>query len=215
MNKQDYSTPIRDQVYALPKIVDQQLESCFDGEKLHSLMSMAEIFDVRKIYVVGCGDSWVAGGAMEPALRKYCDTFGCIVMDPMQFTRFTCKHDIGIGEPNSPLVIGISAGGGTARVVEALKKADEIGAFPILLTQNPNSPAAEAARRVFVLDTPMEDHDLPGLKNYFGSLMGLIAIACRMGHVRGVLPPTGVDEFKKAISSYVHSYEDVLDRMDD
>ena len=66
MNKKDYNTPIREQVYALPEIVDQQLESCFNGEKLQQLMSMAEIFDVRKLYVVGCGDSWVAGGAMQP-----------------------------------------------------------------------------------------------------------------------------------------------------
>ena len=215
LNKKDYNTPIREQVYALPEIVDQQLESCFNGEKLHELMSMAEIFDVRKLYVVGCGDSWVAGGAMQPVLTKYCDCFGCTVMDPMQFTRFTSKQDIGIGEPNSPLVIGISAGGGTARVVEAMQKAAEIGAFPLLLTQKSESRAAKAAKRVFNLETPMGPKDSPGLKNYFGSLMGLITIACRMGHVRGVLPPTAVEDFKKAISSYVKSYADVMDKIDD
>lgn len=215
MKKQDYTNPLREQVLSLPKLADIQIENCFSLDKLKEVMSIAEMFDFRKIILTGCGDSLAAAGAMAKPLQRYSDTFGCAVMEPMEFTRFTSKEDIGIGEPNSPLLVAISAGGGSARVVEALEKGNELGAFTVLITNNKESRGAGAARRAYVMDTPQMENDFPGLRSYFANMIGLIALAQRLGHVRGTLGPTSADEFKNAISRYVHSYDSLLDKIDD
>lgn len=214
MNKCDYDNFIRRQVMSLPELVEEQLKGCF-GPGLRDLMIMAEIFDARKIILTGCGDSYAAAIAMAPVIEKYCDCFGVTVMRAVEFTRFLSKSEIGIGEPNSPLVIVISAGGGTARVCEALEKANEVGAFSILLTNRPESRAAKVAKRVFTVGTPPFPNDAPGLRSYFGSLVGLIAFASRMGHVRGTLPPTGPAEFQNAIRAYVGAVGEHLEQIDD
>ncbi len=215
MNKLDYNSPIRNQVFSLPELVDIQLNRSLDKEKLQSVLSIAEIFDARKIILTGCGDSFAAAAVMAPVLQRYCDVFTCKAMDPMEFTRFTPKEDIGIGEPNSPLVLVVSAGGSTARICEALQKAEHVGALPVLVTNKADSKAASVAKRVYFQDTPPMENDFPGLRSYFASLIGLASIALRMGHVRGVLPPTAEQEWKAAISGYVHSYEQMLEQIDD
>lgn len=206
MNKIEFDNPMRRQVMSLPDLVEEQLIGCFDSG-LKELISMAEFFDVRKIILTGVGDSYAAAITMAPVIEKYCDCFGVQVMRTVEFTRFLSKADIGIGEPNSPLVIGISVGGGTSRIVEALQKANEVGAFSVLITNKEDSAAAKVAKRVYIMHTPsLPGNDAPGLRSYFASQMGLIALASRMGHVRGTLPPTGPDQFKTAIKKYVEHY---------
>ncbi|NLO85460.1 MAG: hypothetical protein GX096_08540 [Clostridiales bacterium] len=214
MNKSERDNFIRQQVLSLPELAEQQLEGCF-GPGLRDLMTMAEIFDARKIILTGCGDSYAAAIAMAPVIERYCDCFGVRVMRAIEFTRFLSRAEIGIGEPNSPLAIAISASGGSARVCEALEKANHVGAFSILLTNNPSSRAAKIAKRVYTVGTPAFPNDSPGLRSYFGSLVGLIAFATRLGHVRGTLPPTGPSDFRKAIQTYVDSYADVMEQIDD
>lgn len=215
MNKAAYDNPIRKQVMSLPDLVTVQLDKCFDEQKLQNLMSMLEIFDARSILITGCGDSYAAAGAMAPVLQKYCGVFHCDAIEAIDFTRLTEKADIGIGEPNSPFVIAISANGGTARIVEVLQKADELGAFPILITNNAVSRAAAAAKHMYCTDTPAMENDFPGLRSYFANLLSLISIACRMGHVRGILSPEAPEIWKAAICQYVESYRDALVRIDD
>ena len=135
MKSEQFDNPIRRQVFDLPGLTQVQLESCF-GHGLKELMTMAEIFDARKIILTGCGDSYAAAVAMAPVVERYCDCFGVQAMRAIDFTRFLPKDQIGIGEPNSPLVIAISAGGGTARICEVLEKANAVGAFSILMTNN-------------------------------------------------------------------------------
>lgn len=213
MKREQFDNPIKRQVYDLPHLSEVQLESCF-GPALKELMTMAEIFDARKIILTGCGDSYAAAIAMAPVIEKYCDCFGVKVMRAIDFTRFLSKEQIGIGEPNSPLVIAISAGGGTARICEVLQKANEIGAFSILMTNNSESKAAKIAKRVYCLGTPDFPDKGPGLRSYFASLVGLIAFAVRFGHVRGTLPPTASSDFKNAIKNHMQSLVQNLERID-
>lgn len=214
MNKLDFDNPLHQQVLSLPALVEDQLVGCF-GPGLKELMSMAEIFDARKIILTGCGDSYAAAIAMAPVVEKYCDCFGVKAMRAIDFTRFLSRQQIGIGEPNSPLVIAISAGGSSARVCEALEKANEVGAFSILMTNKPQSKAAQVAKRVYHLGTPSFPNDSPGLRSYFASLVGLIAFASRLGHVRGTLPPTGPQTFKTAIKDYMAAWGQVMESVDE
>lgn len=211
--KNAYDNGIRQQVFRLPELCEAQLEVCF-GPALKELMSMAEIFDARKVILTGCGASYAAALAMAPVIEKYCDCFGVQVMRLIEFTRFLPGTEIGIGEPNSPLVIVLSEQGKEARVCEALGKADRMGAFPILLTGNPDAPAAAYARRVFGTRPAQTPEGVFAVQAYFGSLVGLIAFASRMGHVRGTLPPSGPRQFREAVLSYMDKCTERLEQID-
>ena len=215
MNRQDYSNPLGNQVKSLPGLVDEQLKRCFDKEKLQDLLSIVEIYDIRKIYITGAGDSIAAAGTMADMMLKYTGVFACRVVEPMEYTRFMPATDIGIGEPNSPLVIAISAGGGTARVSEVLQKTNELGAMSLLITNKKESRASKVAKKVFYLDTPSMENDFPGLRSYFASIVGLIAMAVRIGHVRNVLKPDAMEAVQNALRNYVHSYAVVMEQIDE
>ena len=107
MSKSEYGNPLGNQALSLPDMADAQLEACFDEKTLSGLMSMAEIFNVRKIFITGCGDSIAAAGAFAGVMRKFTGAFHCEMIEPMEFTRFLKKEEAGIGEPDSPLVIAL------------------------------------------------------------------------------------------------------------
>lgn len=214
MKKQDCDNPLGNQVRSLTDLADTQLDICFSDEVLHQVMTMAEICSIRRIYITGCGDSIAAAGVMAGVMKEYSQVFHCQEVEPMDFSRFMKKEELGAGEPDSPLVIAISAGGGTARIQEILRKSKAMGAFTILLTNNRESASAREANRVFCLNTPKMPKDFPGLRSYFASMIGLIALALRIGHVRGVLPPSAPLECKEAVSRYVHSYSKEMERME-
>lgn len=214
MKKQECDNPLGNQVRSLTDLVDDQLDICFSHKALYPVMSMAEICNVRRIYITGCGDSIAAAGVMAGVMKGFSEAFHCEAVEPMDFSRFMKKEELGAGEPDSPLVIAISAGGGTARIREILQKSKKMGAFTILITNNRESVSAQEAKRVLCLDTPKMPEDFPGLRSYFAGIIGLIALAVRMGHVRGVLPPLASRECKEAVSSYVHSFEGEMERME-
>lgn len=215
MNRQEYGNPLGNQVKSLPQLVDEQVKRCFDEKKIQELISVAEIFDVRKIYITGAGDSIAAAGAFAEVIQKFAGVFHCEAIEPMEYTRFMTASDIGIGEPNSPLVIAISAGGGTARVKEAILKTNELGAMSLLITNKKESASSEVAKKVFYLDVPPMEKDFPGLRSYFAGMIGLLALATRMGRVRNVLAPEKPEEIRQAICKYVHSWETEMDRIDE
>ena len=208
-------SPLCKQVFSLPEMVEKQVAICFSADQLEQILPIKDCFDIRKVYLTGCGDSLAAAGNTKPILEKYCDIMSCQAVDPITFTRYMTRGDIGIGEPNSPLVLSISAGGETSRVVEVLKKASEIGAFPLVITGVPDSTCAREAKKAFIMNTPKMKNDFPGLRSYLANMIGITAIASRLGLVRGVLKPEDPQHWKNAIIRYVKSYEPELDKISD
>lgn len=205
--------PLCNQVYSLPGMIEEQVKLCFSPEQLENILQVKDCFDIRKVYITGCGDSLAAAGNMKPVIEKFCGVMSCKVMDPISFTRYMTRSDIGIGEPNSPLVLSISAGGETSRVVEVLVKAAELKAFPLVITNNPESTCAKTARKSFIMKTPKMANDFPGLRSYLANMLGIISIACRLGLVRGILRPEDPELWQEAINTYVKSYAPEMDRI--
>ena len=213
--KEQFNNTIREQVLSLASLAETQLGHCFDEQTLRSLMTVAEIFDIRKIIVTGCGDSYAAAGAMRDVITRYSDTFGCEAVTAIDYARFISAAEIGMGEPNSPLVLVVSAGGSTSRIIEVLKKSACTSASAILITSASDTPAAKAADKVFSLDTPSFGKASPGLRTYFASLAGLAAITCRIGYVRGALPPEAQQHWPRVITDYIHRVFKDIDAVDD
>lgn len=196
---------LKEQVLYVEEILDEIIKQAF-SDKLTDLMTFAEMFDTREIYIIGSGDSYAAAKAIKPLLEKYCDCFGVKVVDPLTFSRYLTKADIGIGEPNNPLVIAISASGSPARIYEGLQKANEIGAFTVLLTGNTESRAASVAKRVYEIKTPKLEGGMVGLETYLASMLGLVAFTSRFGRVRGTLTPTVQEEWIAHIKEQYQRY---------
>lgn len=207
--------PLCNQVWSLRDLVDEQVENSFLNEQLYEALPISNCFDIRKIILTGAGDSYVAAIAMKQVFEKYVDAMlGVDAPDLMSFNRYTTAADIGIGEPNSPLVVGISAGGSTSRVVETLAKANELGGYSLALTNNADSVVAQEATVKVVTNTPSIDKDFPGLRSYFANLITLAAIASRLGHVRGVIGPEDSQIWKDTIKDHVYKVFEDLEAID-
>ena len=207
--------PLCNQVWSLRDLVDEQVENSFLNEQLYEALPISNCFDIRKIILTGAGDSYVAAIAMKQVFEKYVDAMlGVDAPDLMSFNRYTTAADIGIGEPNSPLVVGISAGGSTSRVVETLAKANELGGYSLALTNNADSVLAQEATVKVVTNTPSIDKDFPGLRSYFANLITLAAIASRLGHVRGVIGPEDSQIWKDTIKDHVYKVFEDLEAID-
>ena len=207
--------PLCNQVWSLRDLVDEQVENSFLNEQLYEALPISNCFDIRKIILTGAGDSYVAAIAMKQVFEKYVDAMlGVDAPDLMNFNRYTTAADIGIGEPNSPLVVGISAGGSTSRVVETLAKANELGGYSLALTNNADSVVAQEAKVKVVTNTPSIDKDFPGLRSYFANLITLAAIASRLGHVRGVIGPEDSQIWKDTIKDHVYKVFEDLEAID-
>jgi glucosamine--fructose-6-phosphate aminotransferase (isomerizing) len=82
-----------------------------------------------------------------------------------------------------PLVIAISASGGTERVVQAIETARRGGALTIALTGTPGSAVTRAADRSLVISLPGLEPS-PGIRTCQASLLGLLFTATRLGEAR-------------------------------
>ena len=170
MNKKDFYNTIGLQIEDLNTLVDIQTEKCFDQNKLSSLLSEDLYKNLKRVIITGCGDSYSAAGAMLSAFKLHSGIKASAVPDPMEFCRFYTKEEVCCGfTEDQVLVIAVSASGGSERIVEIMEKANKLGVNSMLITNNPESAGAKAAKTVFHVETPAGCNS-PGLRSYFASM---------------------------------------------
>ena len=112
------------QVDSLKELAHAQFNTAFSNAQ--QVMSFTEMSNIRRIYIAGLGDSCAAALGLVKLFKKYSDTYGVDVITPMHFTRFAKNNNFDKGEPNSTLMITISNGGESSRIVETVTKAKEM-----------------------------------------------------------------------------------------
>ncbi len=156
-----------------------------DG-RLAEVLPEAKLKKIHRVYATGDGDSWHATMAAKLAFQKYSG----VTYEPHSAMRFlTYVADaMPLKFPEANLVIGISASGGSTRVVHSLEKAKSVNhALTTMgLVGNPDSKVSEAADLTFSVAIP-DFGGSPGIRTYVASLMGLYALAIRLGEARGKL----------------------------
>ena len=190
-----------------PSFAKLVLDSISQAE-LAGALPIKEIFDAQKIILTGCGDSWMAGIAAKPFFEKYVRR-ETMAMRCIEFSRYYDSKSLGYS-PNTPLVVAISFSGTVSRVVEAMKRATAHGANTLLITGNPNSPAAKEARHVLQISYPEGEYQ-PGLNSYIGAMTTLILLALRMGYVRDLMSRAEFDQAIADIENYCASYAGLVD----
>lgn len=92
---------------------------------------------IRRIVTVGCGDSWIAGHGVRPAIEEALGA-PCEPVEAFDFATY------GLGAIDAEtVVIGLSSSGKTEPVIDGLTGATERGAYTIALSNTLGSPLME------------------------------------------------------------------------
>ena len=167
------------QVYSVPDLYDEVFRKL--EEQTHTVLTTPEMYSVKKVFLVGSGDSYAACLAVKNAFEKLLQIPVCVV-DPFDLVCYEQMKWVG-ESPLDPLVIAVSNSGRAARVVEAARYMREHNALTIGVTAHADSPLAEVTERLVDISIS-KSVKAPGCRSYFVILIALYMIAMRMGTVR-------------------------------
>jgi len=147
---------------------------------LHAAAAELPLRVPSRVYLVGCGDSHYAGLATRFAFERWSGV-PTEALESLEFSRYAVHT-----APSDALVIAVSNSGRVVRTVECARVAGERGIASLGLTYNAASPLADAASMLL----PWSYADVgfgPGTLSYLASLVGLYAVAVRLGQLNGRL----------------------------
>ena len=191
-----------EQIHSLPELMNQIFQPLDDTVRLkldHELC-----LSLKRLYVVGCGDSHHASLSTEFAFESL-TRLPDDPMNSMLFGRYAAGFIPQTG-PKTNLVIGISVSGAVSHTAEALRMGKQAGATTAALTATPDSPVGKAAK--IILDVPVPEFSspegvvIPGVRSYFTSQVGLFLIAIRIAEIRGQLNNSQAAELRAEINDF-------------
>lgn len=174
-----YDNPMSRQVFSLPELMKQQYEDL--EPKTRKVFTFQEIFNVQRIILTGCGDSFAAGMSAKYVLEMLTG-IPTEVVSAIELSRFYSTEHLGVDSRN-PLVIAVSNSGSAARISEAVQRARKYDCYVLGITENADSPLAQYSDKIIQLNIP-EFESAPGTRSYLVSVMVLLLLAIRWGEVR-------------------------------
>lgn len=212
MSKEKYDNNIRQQCMSLGELSSAQVKGALKGIK--QSIPIDELKKVRRIYLTGCGDSYMAAQISLEAFKKYASKFGhdFFALRSIEVAR---DFDIDPSSAEASLLIGISASGGPARVQEALQRANDLGMATMLVTNSPESASAKVAQHTLEVFTPPFETSGPGLRNFYASLTALFLFAAHFGEVKGTVEEGALADLSEKIVSYTLKAEESFETHDD
>jgi glutamine---fructose-6-phosphate transaminase (isomerizing) len=155
------------------------------GDRVAGLLSPQEWAATGTVYLTGAGDSYHAACAAEMAFESIAGV-ACEPLSALRFLEYGAPW-LRSAASRRPLVIGVSASGGTSRVAQALELARQRGALAIAVTGAADGAVTRAADRALVISLPRPEPS-PGIRTYQASLLGLLLTAIRLGEACGQYP---------------------------
>ncbi|MCA9900864.1 MAG: SIS domain-containing protein [Ardenticatenaceae bacterium] len=201
--------PMVAQVKSLPELIRSQFKTI--DRQVRQLMSHEDSLSVKRIVIVGCGDSHMAGIATELAFEK----FARIPTEPKRANtggRYAAPYPQS-HFPRNPLVIGISVSGTVTRTREAVGLFKQQGLPTIAITGNPESPLAQMSDMVIDCTIPAFP-DAPGVRNYRMSLLALYLLAIRFGEVKDLYSQDEANKLRQSLLSTADSLEATIAAID-
>ena len=204
-----YDNAMSRQVESLPDLIEQQYEDL--EPKTRTVLSFQEIFNIQRIVLTGCGDSYAAAMATKHAFEML-TSIPTEVVPAIELSRFYCEKHMGI-DCRNPLVISVSNSGTGARVSEAVQRARKYGCYVLGVTGNLDSPLAEYSDKVLKLDIPGFE-SAPGTRSYLVSVMSLLLLAIRWAEVRGKLTQDQAMDYRMDIKNQGKLLRELLPEME-
>ena len=162
--------------------IRQNIEQAFRG---------GNIRNIKKIYMLGCGDSYFASVSAELAFLKLTG-IDTQAVEPLNFSRYISKYI-----PENSLVIGISNSGRVSRTIESLKQVQH-KALTVAVTDKPESELAKFAHLILSPNIPKMHSGGAGTRSYLASQLCLFSLAIEIGSQNGNL---SVEERNKYLTS--------------
>ncbi|MYH66456.1 MAG: SIS domain-containing protein [Chloroflexi bacterium] len=205
-------SPMHQQIYTLPALVRETAQP-FDAAARRAL-DFATCTSVKRIYLVGCGDSHHAPVGAELAFHQLTGV-PTQAISSLPFSRYTAGYLPATG-PKTNLVIGVSVSGRVSRTIEALDMARQAGATAVAVTGNPTGPLGAVSDAVLETAVPALPSDLqvavvPGVRSYLASQVALLMAALRIGEARGHLNTRAADAERAVILALADKIEAAID----
>ena len=203
-----------EEIHSLPELLNQIFQPLDDTirHKLNHELCLS----LKRLYVVGCGDSHHASLSTELAFESL-TRLPDDSMNSMLFGRYVAGFIPQTG-PKTNLVIGISVSGMVSRTAEALRMGKQAGATIAALTATPDSPVGKAAK--IILDVPVpefpspEGMGIPGVRSYFTSQVGLFLTAIRIAEIRGQLTNSSAAELRAEIKGFADLASQTIEKCE-
>lgn len=205
-----YENPMSRQVFSIPDLIEEQYEDL--EPKARMVLSFQEIFNIQRIVLTGCGDSYAAGMAVKHAF-EFLTGIPTEVVPALELSRFYCEKHLGV-DCRNPLVISVSNSGTGARVSEAVQRAKKYGCYILGITGNADSPLAQYSDKVLPLNIPKYE-SAPGTRSYMVSVMALLLLAIRFGEVRGKYTADQAMEYRYEMKAQGKLLRELLPEMDE
>ncbi|MDE2859333.1 MAG: SIS domain-containing protein [Chloroflexota bacterium] len=204
-------SPMHQQINTLPELI-RAIVKPFDASARRAF-DFATCTSVKRIYLVGCGDSHHAPVGAELAFHQLTG-LPTQAMSSLPFSRYTAGFLPDTG-PGANLVICVSVSGEVSRTIEAMDLARKAGATAVALTGNPGGPLGAVADRVFETAVPPLPDELagmvvPGIRSYLASQIALLLAALRIAEVRGSLATAAADAEREAIAALADAVEETI-----
>ena len=124
----------------------------------------------KKIFFLGCGDSYFAGLAVKDYFLEKTDSL-CFPMTALEFSTYGIRQ-----VDKESTVIAVSMSGNVARTVEAVKEAQERGAYVVGITNSLTGRLYEVCSHPVFLGLEEEPGWTPGTLTYTGTLYALYCL---------------------------------------
>ena len=198
-----------------PQLIMDQMQTLGDlhrdsfneiDRSVRQAFTALEMESVKKIYTVGDGDSYHASLGCEMAFNEFAKIVN-FPMPAMRFLEYGADY-IRVNFPNDTIVMGISASGGSSRVVQSLERTRQAttGVQVAALVGNMESRVAQSADKVISAQIP-ELGRSPGIRTYTASLMGLLALAIRIGEQKRHYHMNTANEYRQEIVAMADAVE--------
>lgn len=204
-------SPMHQQIDTLPDLIRAIVEP-FDAAARRAF-DFETCASVKRIYLVGCGDSHHAPVGAELAFHQLTGV-ATQALSSLPFSRYTAGFLPATG-PKTNLVICVSVSGEVSRTIEAMDLARKAGATAVALTGNPGGPLGQVADTVFETAVPPLPDELagmvvPGVRSYLASQIALLMAALRIGEVRGALTTAAAEAERRAIAELADAVEQTI-----
>ncbi len=204
-------SPMHQQIDTLPDLI-RAIVKPFDAAA-RSALDFETCASVKRIYLVGCGDSHHAPVGAELAFNQLTGV-PTQALSSLPFSRYTAGFLPGTG-PKTNLVIGVSVSGKVSRTIEALEMANQAGATTVAITGNPSGPFGRVAAQVFETAVPPLPDELagmtvPGIRSYLASQIALLLAALRIAEVRGALTTPAADAERAQLAELADVMEETI-----
>lgn len=210
MNKLEYDNPMRRNVLDVPGLIKEQVKKIEADSRL--VISTPEIWDITRIIITGCGDSYAAGVAMKPAFETLTG-IPVETVTAIDLARYT-PEELLRRRRGTTLVLAVSNSGSVARLAEAIERSKKYGCLTVAVTGNAESRLAKAAGKIIGLSIPAFEAG-NGVRSYLVSMLALLLVAIRIGEVKGNYMMTDSECYRNEIVRYADAYGRIMEELDD